>query len=282
MKTKRHKRPLRLRFVSVAVLAVLITATAIVLIAGTGALACATGQIRILKVDDAGNVINLPGAKFNIHPTIYYGSEDLVVEDNDPNDHDLAYGVILLQGVLSNPGGSPYTITEIAAPEGYEIDPTPQTQIVDFDLYPTYTYTFTFVNKPVGHEGYTPGYWKKWTKFWDGVGTDDVTTTIQTTDYFNATFGFAPGAGEARTGLADTKTLLEALSVSGGDLMALNRHAAAALVNADSGIAYPYTLAQVISIYRDAVGISPDPGQWEIATAKRAFETANQVGGPGF
>ncbi len=123
-------------------------------------------------------------------------------------------------------------------------------------------------------EGCTPGFWKNHTSLWDGVGGDDLTTNIQTTDLFNATFGVT----SAFSGLANNVTLFEALSVSGSNLMALNRHAAAALVNADSGIAFGFSVAQVIALYQDAVGAVPGPETIESALQK--LMAANEAGCP--
>ena len=130
-------------------------------------------------------------------------------------------------------------------------------------------------------DGCTPGFWKNHTSLWDGVGGDDVTTIIQTTDLFNATFGVT----QAYSGLTNARNLLYALDVStatldtqpppDSELAALDRHAAAALVNADaSGVNFEFTVAQVIAIYQDAVGFVA--GSETISTALSKFSTANQ------
>jgi len=67
----------------------------------------------------------LPGAKFEIYPNPY-GSGTLTVEDNVSPDTDSTPGIILLEDVPCNE----YTITEIEAPLGYGLDPTPQTKEV--------------------------------------------------------------------------------------------------------------------------------------------------------
>jgi len=125
-----------------------------------------------------------------------------------------------------------------------------------------------------GDEGCTPGFWKNHPELWDGVGADDVTSTVQTTDGFNATFGVT----SAQSGLADSVTLLNAVNLGGGGLKALNRHAAAATASADSGIDYEFSLAGVIALYRDAVGA--DPGPETIASALAKLSTANERGCP--
>ncbi len=127
-------------------------------------------------------------------------------------------------------------------------------------------------NLPAG-DGCTPGYWKNHPERWDGVNTGgarkvDVTTTVQKYDLFNASFGVT----SSQSGLSNSVTLIKALSVSGGELMALNRHAAAALANADaSGVDYFYTTAQVIALYQDAVGAIAGPETIASAHAKLAM-----------
>lgn len=65
------------------------------------------GAIQIEKRDaDTGELIDLPGTTFKMEPNPYNGAE-LIVEDNDGNDANPAYGIILLENV---PPGI-YTIT---------------------------------------------------------------------------------------------------------------------------------------------------------------------------
>ena len=123
-------------------------------------------------------------------------------------------------------------------------------------------------------EGCTPGFWKTHESLWDGAGGDDLTSTIQTTDGFNATFGVTA----AQSGLDNSVTLLDALSVSGSELNALNRHAAAGLASADSGIDYTFTVAAVIALYRDAVGA--DPGPETVTSAHAKLKAANELNCP--
>src|SRR6188768_1506353 len=122
--------------------------------------------------------------------------------------------------------------------------------------------------------GCTPGYWKNHTYKWDGCGTDDVTKTIRTYLPFNAAFGVTC----TQSWIPNSARLIDAAGLQGGQVYALDRHAAAALANADAGIGYPYTVAQVIAMYRDAVGATPGPETWE--SAKDKLEAANQLGCP--
>ena len=136
---------------------------------------------------------------------------------------------------------------------------------------------------PVG-EGCTPGFWKNHKSLWDGQGANDVTTIIQTTDFFNATFGVA---GTMLSGMTDARNLLYALAVTtptldfagDPDLAALDRHAAAALVNADAtGVDYAFTVTEVIEIYQDAVGFIA--GTETISSALATLSTENERGCP--
>ncbi len=112
-----------------------------------------------------------------------------------------------------------------------------------------------------------PGFWKNHEELWDG-GADDVTATYETIHTFNAAFGVTlPDSG-----LDDLVTLLEALEVPGGDRMALNRHAAAALLNADSAD-YPLSVSEVIELYKDAVDAVGGPET--ISSAVEIFTTNN-------
>ena len=70
-------------------------------------------------------------------------------------------------------------------------------------------------------------------------------------------------------------TLLDALGLQGGDALALARHAAAALLNADSDMTFAYTTAGVIQLYQDAMD-----GITSITSAKNLLEEANQSGCP--
>lgn len=123
---------------------------------------------------------------------------------------------------------------------------------------------------PGGTEGCTPGYWKTHEERWDGVGDDDFTTSIHSTDLFNATFGVT----SVESGLGDDVTLIQATDTGGGGVIALDRHAAAALASADSGIDYEFSVAQVIALYRDAVGV--DPGPEDVDSAHTKLEAANE------
>jgi hypothetical protein len=84
-------------------------------------------EILIEKLDkNTGIMVNRPGVTFTVSPNPY-GGGDLQVQDNDSNDKDPNFGSILLQNV---PDGT-YTITEKYPPEGYLVDLTPMTAVVN-------------------------------------------------------------------------------------------------------------------------------------------------------
>ena len=80
-----------------------------------------TGQIRILKLDQDG--LPLAGTTFEITPNPKTGTGSLTVVDNGLNDADPADGVLLVTEVQVC---TAVTVTEVDAPDGYELDPTPQ------------------------------------------------------------------------------------------------------------------------------------------------------------
>ncbi len=117
-----------------------------------------------------------------------------------------------------------------------------------------------------------PDLWKKHLTLWDGRGCDDVTCYIKTRTNWMCLFGVSP----RRSGLGYCATVLDAICTTGDDdLSRLNRHAAAALLSADSNLEYAYSLRQIIRIYRDAVGA--DCGPETIKTALAKFEAANEL-----
>ena len=91
---------------------------------------------------------------------------------------------------------------------------------------------------PPGDEGCTPGYWKQSQHFGSW-------TTYTPTTSFETVVG--------RNAYSGTPTFLTVLNFSGGGLQALGRHTAAALLNAaSSGVAYPYSEAQIIAAFQAA------------------------------
>jgi hypothetical protein len=126
----------------------------------------------------------------------------------------------------------------------------------------TTTPTTTTTTPPPGNEGCTPGFWK--------THPGDYPT------------GYSPSTtlGSVFTGLSPTYaalTLDEALSLGGGGLKALLRHAAAALLNAASDdVDYSYTTAEVVAMTNAAIASRA------YEATKDVFDSANNGGAAGF
>jgi hypothetical protein len=83
-------------------------------------------------------------------------------------------------------------------------------------------------------EGLTPGYWKNHLAAWTDYSPDDS---------FSGVFGISSVKEEGLT-------LEDALSLKGGGINALSRHAVAALLNAsDPDINYPASVDEITSIF---------------------------------
>ena len=141
----------------------------------------------------------------------------------------------------------------------------------------TATASATVTGEPCG-EGCTPGFWKTHTDLWD-AGSADLAPNYDPGDDFYAAFGITIVDGGT---LPNILTLEDALNLGGGGIFALARHAAAALINSDSSIGYPYTTAQVIDIFRDGINASTaiPPDNYTLAQALAALSTANELGCP--
>ena len=112
-------------------------------------------------------------------------------------------------------------------------------------------------------EGCTPGFWKNHTTLWDQAS-DPTSAKIAaaitalgapysgngtTTASFWNTFGID---GAHRQNLSASLTLLDAVSLGGGQFRALARHGTAALLSSAPTVDYPYTPAQVLQGVHDA------------------------------
>ena len=213
------------------------------------------GSLRWAKVDE--NLDLLGGATFEVCLTEVFQTftntfvdvTDVCfdVTDNIAPDVDPDPGEFLLIGLVLGR----YTVQETVAPPGFVSDPSlvqaPDMTLATLDV----EITDDFVNTSP-FASCTPGFWKNHPGLWDDD--DGDVTTFETDDRFNSVFGVT----QPFSGLDDEVELLEALAVSGGELMALNRHAVAALLNADS-LPYPLTVMQVIDLYQDAVGFVAGP-----------------------
>ncbi|MCA0374367.1 MAG: MSCRAMM family adhesin SdrC [Gemmatimonadetes bacterium] len=109
------------------------------------------------------------------------------------------------------------------------------------------TIDFGFVPVAGGGQGCTPGYWKQSQHFdsWKGYTQTDMVDAV-----FGVTF-----RSTHKQNPKGALSLLDALGLNGnGGGEQLFRHGTAALLNAvaNSGVSYPYTAAQVISMVRTA------------------------------
>lgn len=119
---------------------------------------------------------------------------------------------------------------------------------------------------PTGEQGCTPGYWRNHLDRWSGASPSDS---------FDATFGVDAFDSEV--------TLGAAISLGGGSVQALARHATAALLNAEGGIpnpddggtvAYPLTARRVIKLVRSALS------EGTIEQTAQLFDEYNNLGCP--
>lgn len=98
------------------------------------------GEIEIKKIDEKTGG-PLGGACFNITPNLYNltATEPLTVCNNSTNDSNNTAGVILLANVTCGN----YSVTEDSAPEGYLLDPNPQSKTVSNGEMATFVSTNT-------------------------------------------------------------------------------------------------------------------------------------------
>lgn len=110
---------------------------------------------------------------------------------------------------------------------------------------------------PYQNEGCTPGYWKNHLTSWPYP----YTPSTRFADVFGVVI---PN---------DSLTLQQALNLGGGGFSKIARHGVAALLSAaHPGVAYPYTVEQVIDAVKDAVGGDKN--------AIEALVMANELGCP--
>lgn len=125
-----------------------------------------------------------------------------------------------------------YKICETPPPD-HTVSPS-ECQTVDALGGQLATVTVTFVNTPEdGGEGCTPGYWKQeqHLESWGPTGYNPNDSFV---DVFGVDLGF--------------ETLWDAVNAKGGGVKKLARHGTAALLGAaHPGVAYPFTVAEVIA-----------------------------------
>jgi|WetSurMetagenome_2_1015567.scaffolds.fasta_scaffold27235_3 hypothetical protein len=111
--------------------------------------------------------------------------------------------------------------------------------------------------------GLTPGFWKNKVSLWQGSSP---------TDSFNTVFGVS-----IKIGSNTNPTLLQAINAGGGGVIALARHAVAALLNAQHQyMNYPLTSNQVIELVRNAISSGNSA---TIEAAKNQLEAFNSLEG---
>ena len=137
------------------------------------------------------------------------------------------------------------------------------------------TLDFGFVPAAGSGQGCTPGYWKQKQHFdsWKWYGQSDLVDVV-----FG--LGAKPFRSTAKNNPTGALTLLQALELNGnGGGEQLFRHGTAALLNSvyQSGVSYPYTAAQVITMVRTA-WLSGDAAK--IDAAHSALGAANEKGCP--
>ena len=116
---------------------------------------------------------------------------------------------------------------------------------------------------PVGSAGCTPGYWKNHKVAWGPTGVDP-------SESFESVFGTSPEPFNA------DPAYQEALGFGGGGLVALSRHAGAALLNAlHPSVPFPLSPIEITLAYQAAVA-SQDAGKVE--ALKDGLEGLNEVG----
>ncbi|MDF1729225.1 MAG: hypothetical protein P1U53_15915, partial [Sulfitobacter sp.] len=128
--------------------------------------------------------------------------------------------------------------------------------------------------------GCNPHFWIcRWYRFDPWCRADNYTESIVLTRRWNQLMGVT----RSESGMRGRRKIWNALTGHGShcigwQLRALNRHAATAMLNADSGINSPYTVDEVRSMYQDAVGAIQGPDTVE--SALMAFYNANNLGCP--
>jgi hypothetical protein len=228
------------------------------------------GKIKVCKVGNVSGTFTVSGGSAGVailpNPTIPAGQCWVVAEDHAP------------AGVPPASAGASVTITE--TPSTFLQSTSLQRNDAGVISAGTFSnggtlflnnfhgFTITFTNNepppppPPGDQGCTPGFWKQKQHL-------DSWTTYSPSADFDATFSvnfFSPNI-----------TLLAALGLPASGIEGLARAGAAALLNvANAGVAYPYTLAQVLDIVQGDgayAGLSVDE-------RKNLLSTANELGCP--
>ncbi len=110
--------------------------------------------------------------------------------------------------------------------------------------------------------GCTPGYWKNHVGSWGPTG-------LNTSDDFETLIGTSPQPFD------DDPTMLETLRLRGGGIIALSRHASAALLNTlHPDVGYPLSTAEIIAAYQAALTSGENAEIKEITNLLEVFNKA--------
>jgi len=214
-----------------------------------------TGTAAILNVtasDDKAGALTLVG---------------LTDQDGDTVADDLAPGASATYSGSYVPSTSPSTDTVTATGTALGV---------------TVTDTASATCKTPPREGCTPGFWQGglgvtlWNTFpndpqWLSVINNGTTNPFKTTDLFES---FFPDPGSATNGL----TMLDLVGTGGGSdpVRKAARDLVAGYLNASTGIDYPFTTAQLIAKWNDAI----TPGGYSFTDFHLEVSAANQLGCP--
>jgi hypothetical protein len=124
-----------------------------------------------------------------------------------------------------------------------------------------------------GTQGCTPGFWKNWPQAW-GCGYS-----------FNSKFFTVFSGVTNYRKMSTTLTMGAAVDMNGGQYNALVRHATAALLNAcHSGVAYPYTSAQikaaVVAMFNNGTATLGNKTFKDVEALKDELVRGNELGCP--
>ena len=221
---------------------------------------CNTGECPLINVtvtDDQGVVVTCPQDTLDVGECMTCTAEGLA-EDLSNTTYVTVPGLCggtPEQPLYENKGRA----TGQTAAGDFVEDEDPSHYCNPGDCLLTVTKDACVLPPPAG-EGCTPGYWKNHVGSWPA--------TFHTDDDFDTVFGvdaFDPDI-----------TLMEALNQGGGGIIALGRHAVAALLNAESGgVDYALSVQEVIALVQAAVG----PGG-DIEGTKNHLEGFNEQGCP--
>jgi hypothetical protein len=108
---------------------------------------------------------------------------------------------------------------------------------------------------PAEFTGCTPGFWKTHTDIWDSATPTDIAPTFDPDTLMSVALGFndtVPAQGKQNPAVLFSElTMEDALGLGGGNLRALVRHSAAALLNADSQ-SFPFSVGAIQTLVQNA------------------------------